>query len=178
VPLERRDFLKAAAVVTTAGAVTPASLLAEVAPVPANAPQRIAAAGQQQQERPPPIPLGNGEHPAIAYQAYSGGTGALCAKWDREGVNPFDRHVIDIPAWTGLVPTDEEDLAFLPVHRLSALVRDGHISSVDLTAIYLQRLKPTTLLEDLFADDTILSVAHAFQKATDWHTRRPDMDFA
>jgi hypothetical protein len=31
----------------------------------------------------------------------------------------------------------------------------------------------TTLVGDLFADDKILNVAHAFQKATDWHTRRP-----
>jgi len=35
----------------------------------------------------------------------------------------------------------------------------------------------TTLVGDLFADDKILNVAHAFQAATDWHLRRPDMDF-
>ena len=35
----------------------------------------------------------------------------------------------------------------------------------------------TTLVGDLFADDKILNVAHAFQSATDWHLRRPDMDF-
>jgi Asp-tRNA(Asn)/Glu-tRNA(Gln) amidotransferase A subunit family amidase len=141
VPLERRDFLKAAAVATAAGAVKPASLLAEVGPVPVAVSRRTAAGGQQQQEAPPPVPLGNGEHPAMAYQAYPGGTGALYAKWHREGVNPFERQVIGIPAWAGPVPTDEEDLAFLPVHHLSALVRDGHISSVDLTEVYLQRLK-------------------------------------
>jgi hypothetical protein len=33
----------------------------------------------------------------------------------------------------------------------------------------------TTLLGDLFADDKILSVAHAFQKRTDWHLRRPPL---
>ena len=33
----------------------------------------------------------------------------------------------------------------------------------------------TTLLGDLFADDKILSVAHAFQKRTEWHLRRPPL---
>ena len=31
----------------------------------------------------------------------------------------------------------------------------------------------TTIVGALFNDDKILSVAHAFQIATDWHTRRP-----
>jgi len=33
----------------------------------------------------------------------------------------------------------------------------------------------TTILGDLFADDKILSVAHAFQKRTDWHLKRPSL---
>jgi Asp-tRNA(Asn)/Glu-tRNA(Gln) amidotransferase A subunit family amidase len=33
----------------------------------------------------------------------------------------------------------------------------------------------TTIVGDLFADDKILSVAHAFQRSTDWHRRRPDL---
>ena len=33
----------------------------------------------------------------------------------------------------------------------------------------------TTIIGDLFADDKILSVAHAFQSATDWHQRHPDL---
>ena len=33
----------------------------------------------------------------------------------------------------------------------------------------------TTLIGDLFADDKILSVAHAYQQNTDWHLRRPDL---
>jgi Asp-tRNA(Asn)/Glu-tRNA(Gln) amidotransferase A subunit family amidase len=31
----------------------------------------------------------------------------------------------------------------------------------------------TTIVGDVFADDKILSVANAYQQATDWHTRRP-----
>ena len=34
----------------------------------------------------------------------------------------------------------------------------------------------TAHLRDLFADDRILNVAHAFQRETDWHLRRPDME--
>ena len=33
----------------------------------------------------------------------------------------------------------------------------------------------TTIIGGLFADDKILSVAHAYQRSTDWHLRRPDL---
>jgi Asp-tRNA(Asn)/Glu-tRNA(Gln) amidotransferase A subunit family amidase len=33
----------------------------------------------------------------------------------------------------------------------------------------------TVIVGDLFADDKILGVAHAYQKSTDWHLRRPDL---
>ena len=33
----------------------------------------------------------------------------------------------------------------------------------------------TTIIGDLFADDKILSIAHAYQRSTDWHLRRPDL---
>ena len=33
----------------------------------------------------------------------------------------------------------------------------------------------TTIIGDLFADDKILSVAGAYQMATDWHTRHPEL---
>ena len=39
------------------------------------------------------------------------------------------------------VPNTEQEIAFLPVHQLSWLVRTGKISSVELTKIYLKRLK-------------------------------------
>ncbi len=32
-----------------------------------------------------------------------------------------------------------------------------------------------TSIGDLFADDKILSVAHAYQTSTDWHLKRPDL---
>ena len=33
----------------------------------------------------------------------------------------------------------------------------------------------TTLIGNLFADGKVLSVAHAYQQATSWHLRRPDL---
>ena len=38
-------------------------------------------------------------------------------------------------------PGDPEDIAFLPVDRLAALIQGGHISSVELTEIYLERMQ-------------------------------------
>jgi Asp-tRNA(Asn)/Glu-tRNA(Gln) amidotransferase A subunit family amidase len=46
------------------------------------------------------------------------------------------------------VPTNPEDIAFLPAHRLSALIKARRISSRQLTELYLERLKrlnPTLL---------------------------------
>lgn len=39
------------------------------------------------------------------------------------------------------LPTTEEEIAFLPVYQLSWLIRCGKLSSVELTNIYLRRLK-------------------------------------
>jgi Asp-tRNA(Asn)/Glu-tRNA(Gln) amidotransferase A subunit family amidase len=33
----------------------------------------------------------------------------------------------------------------------------------------------TTIVGDLFADDKILTVAHAYQRSTEWHLKRPDL---
>ena len=133
--IERRDFLRVAAAAAAAGAIDPASLAA-------SEPALVATILEQQQQGPPPVPLGQGEHPAVVFQAYPGGTGSLMEKlWREHGPAMFERTPIDIPAWPGSVPSNEEDVAFLPVHRLSALVRDGHITSVDLTEIYLDRIK-------------------------------------
>jgi Asp-tRNA(Asn)/Glu-tRNA(Gln) amidotransferase A subunit family amidase len=76
------------------------------------------------------------------FQAYPGGNGALLEKlWKESGTSPFERSPIDIEPWTGPVPTLEEDIAFLPVHRLAALIRGRHILPSELTEIYLERLK-------------------------------------
>ncbi len=137
--LERRDFLKAAAVAVAAGAVRPETLLA-VEPRLQDEPSFMEALAQQSQEGPPPVPLRNGEHPALVYQAYPGGTGSLYQRWHDEGVDPFGRHEIRIAPWEGRVPGDPDEIAWLPVARLAALIRDRHISSVELTELYLERM--------------------------------------
>ena len=104
-----------------------------------------------------PLALGNGEAPALQFQAYPGGTGALMEKLARErGRAAFDRAVFAVQKFSGPVPTSDEDLAFLPAHRISALIKEKKLTSTRITNIYLERLKrlnPTlncvvTLMED------------------------------
>ncbi len=136
--VERRDFLKAVVAAATAGAVLPRQLIA--AEPDAAFRDELRDALHQSQERPP-VPLGNGEHPAQVYQAWPGGTGDLYRSWYESGIDPFARHDIPIEPWSGPVPGDPTDIAFLPVDRLSALIHGRHISSVELTEIYLERMK-------------------------------------
>jgi Asp-tRNA(Asn)/Glu-tRNA(Gln) amidotransferase A subunit family amidase len=128
--LKRRDFIKSAAATVAAGAVDPSALRAAPAPPAPVLPRQSAAWA-----------LGNGEPPALQFQAYPGGTGSLMERlWRERGEEIFSRSRIVPEPWSGAVPTSEEDLAFLPVHRLAALLRERRISSVELTEIYLDRL--------------------------------------
>ena len=108
--------------------------------------RNVASLFQQQ----PAVPLlGNGEPPAEQFMPYPGGTGALLEKMYKErGVAAFNRSTFVVPKWEGAVPTSDEDIAFLPAHRLSALLKEKKITSTRLTKIYLDRLKkynPTLL---------------------------------
>jgi hypothetical protein len=95
------------------------------------------------------VPLGNGEPVSWTFQPYPYGTGALMEKLIHErGAAAFARDVFTVEKWTGAVPTTGEDIAFLPAHRLSALLKERKITSTDLTKIYLDRIKkydPTLL---------------------------------
>lgn len=158
--VERRDFLRAAVAAVAAGAIAPDELLAGE-PDPARRAELARAVLRQAQEEPP-IPLGNAEHPAVVFQAYPGGTGSLYKRWSREGIDPFRRRPIAIDPWVGPVPGDPADIAFLPVHRLAALVRGGHVTSVELTEIYLERMKrydPTLLFAVSILEDRALEEA-------------------
>ena len=132
--IRRRDFFKLAAVAAASSAIG----------CRPRGPQEGDGLSSQ---TPPPdevplIPLGNGEPPAFQFQAYPGGTGALIEKlWVGADGNPFENYPIGIPEWEGEVPRNPEEIAFLPVHRLSALIRDRHLSPIDLTEIYLDRIK-------------------------------------
>lgn len=92
-------------------------------------------------QQPVPAPLGNGEPISWTFQPYPGGTGALMEKLVRErGAAAFRRSPFTVPRWTGPVPDADEDVAFLPAHRLAALVRERKLTSVRITRIYLDRL--------------------------------------
>src|SRR5690606_12859715 len=108
--IERRDFLKTAAAAAAGGALSPSLLSAHAPAVDGRAVRRV----QEQLAA-----LGNGEAPALQFQAYPGGTGALMERlWKEHDGNPFARTPIDLEPWSGPVPTREEELAFLPAHRL------------------------------------------------------------
>lgn len=76
--------------------------------------------------------------------------------WGERGQRAFTRTEIDIEPWRGSVPDNEEDLAFLPVSRLAALLRSRRVTATELTEIYLERLRrydpvllcAVTILED------------------------------
>lgn len=125
--LNRRGFVRAA-IASAAIAGVPANLTAQ--------------GGGRGQEAPPPRPLGNGEPPAMVFQPYPGGTGAYLEKIARErGREAFERSRFTVEGWRGPVPGSEDEIAYLPAHRLAALIQAKRITSVQLTGIYLNRLK-------------------------------------
>ncbi|MDX1394713.1 MAG: amidase [Gemmatimonadota bacterium] len=133
--MKRRGFLRTAAAATAATAVDPRRLAATGTSGPVN-PTRTTI--RQDREL---VPLGNGEPPALQFQAYPGGTGALMEKlWSEHGGDPFRRHRIEIAPWAGPAPSDPTEIAFLPVHRQAALLRAGHLTPTRLLDIYLERM--------------------------------------
>ncbi len=143
--VDRRTFIALTLGTTAASTLMGGKARAQVAGA---APEGRGAAAQQQPP-PPPAPLGNGEAPALQFQPYPGGTGAMMEKLARErGRAAFDRAVFTVEPWRGPVPTAPDDIAFLPAHRLAALLKERKITSQQLTDIYLTRLKrlnPTLL---------------------------------
>ncbi len=116
----------------------------------------------------PPVPLDNMEAPSWTFQPYPGGTGALLEKTYREkGAAAFARQKFAYAAgtpgtfyvapWgTAALPASDDEIAFLPAHRIGAAIKAGKLTSTRITKIYLDRLKkynPTlqfavTILED------------------------------
>ncbi|HTE47203.1 MAG TPA: amidase [Gemmatimonadaceae bacterium] len=107
----------------------------------------------------PPVPLDNMEAVSWSFQPYPGGTGALLEKTYREkGAAAFARQpfawnattkgAFPVAPWTGALPATDEEIAFLPAHRLAAAIKAGKLTSVRITTIYLdrlERLNPTLL---------------------------------
>ncbi len=133
--VDRRAFLfmgLAAAAATTLGG-TVARAQAGAAAGAAAAPQQVPV---------PPFPLGNGEPPAEQFMPYPGGTGALMEEMvKKHGAKAFQRSSFNVAKWTGAVPANDDDIAYLPAHRLSAMIKARKITSTRLTNIYLARLK-------------------------------------
>src|ERR1017187_9703242 len=119
--------------------------------------------GGQQQPAVPPLPLGNGEPPAEQFMPYPGGTGALMEKLVKEhGAKAFERSAFNVEKWSGPVATSDEEIAFLPAHRLSALIKAKKITSTRLTTIYLERIKrlnPTLLCAVTIMESSALGEA-------------------
>lgn len=108
----------------------------------------------------PPVPLDNMEAVSWTFQPYPGGTGALLEKTYREkGAAAFTRQpfawnntapgAFHLAPWgTAPLPSTDEEIAFLPAHRLAAAIKAGKLTSTRITKIYLERLKrlnPTLL---------------------------------
>lgn len=160
--LDRRAFMFRALVATAATtfgatAVQAQRLLAgaETAGVPGHVPEPLLAeltparVAERLAVQPALPALGNGEAPALQFQPWPGGTGAAIEHLMRtRGIEAFARRPFPLAPWTGPVPTNADDLAFLPAHRQSALIRERKLTSTRLTEIYLarlERLDPTLL---------------------------------
>ena len=107
-----------------------------------------AGRGGQPGTQPPvaPVPLDNMEGLSWSFQPYPGGTGALLEKsYNEKGIAAFKRQpfawnattpgAFQLAPWGAApLPAYDEDIAFLPVHRLSAAIKSGK---------YLSALRPT-----------------------------------
>lgn len=138
--IDRREFMFLSLVAAAATAFGANRAAAQGAGGAAGA--AAGGGGRAQQPQAPPVALGNGEAPALQFQPYPGGTGALMEKLVKEhGPAAFQRATFTPEKWTGAVPTNPDDIAFLPAHRLSALIKARKITSLQLTDIYLARLE-------------------------------------
>ncbi len=155
--IDRREFMFLSLVAAAATAFGAKGARAQGVGGAAAPPVAGGAGGRGQQPQTPPVPLENAEFPAVQFQPYPGGTGAYMEKLVKErGRAAFDRSLHPVEKWNGAVPTDPDVIAFLPAHRLSALIKAKKITSLQLTEIYLTRLKrlnpillcAVTILED------------------------------
>jgi Asp-tRNA(Asn)/Glu-tRNA(Gln) amidotransferase A subunit family amidase len=87
---------------------------------------------QRQYEAMRAVSLPNDVPPALAFNP---------APWLRPSAEPVRRDAEPTAAAAPRKPTSADDLAFLPVTSLAALLRTRQVSSVELTKLYLQRLR-------------------------------------
>ncbi|MBC7674340.1 MAG: hypothetical protein H7247_18120, partial [Polaromonas sp.] len=138
--VDRREFLFMSMI--AAAASTFGAHVVRAQGAGSSAAAAAAAPASAQQPQIPALLLGNGEPPAEQFMPYPGGTGALMEKLVREhGPRAFERSHFSVEKWSGALPGTDEAIAFLPAHRLSALIKARKITSVRLTTIYLERLR-------------------------------------
>ena len=122
----------------------------------------------------PPVPLDNMEAVSWTFQPYPGGTGPLLERMYREkGPAAFARQrfawdsaapgAFRIAPWGNApLPKTDEEIAFLPAHRLAAAIHARKLTSVRITTIYLERLKrlnPTLLCAVTILEERALADA-------------------
>ncbi|QDU11525.1 amidase [Gimesia aquarii] len=125
----RRQFLSITAAVT---ACTPAACLTD---------QQTKGQPKQPSNESQNL-LPNSMAPAIQFQASPYGSAAYLERLSHNKKNNFShKEEIKVEPWKGSVPESDEEIAFLPVHRLAALIQSRQLSPVKLTEIYLERIK-------------------------------------
>lgn len=125
---DRRQFLSLAA---TISACAPAVCLAD---------QKENTQDQSPSE--PTNLLSNSQPPAVQFQASPTGSAAYLERLASNNLNAASQKENNqIEPWEGTAPNSEEEIAFLPLHRLAALIQSRKLSPVTLTEIYLERLK-------------------------------------
>ncbi len=170
--LTRSDFLKVTASIT-------AALGAGLAMGPAQA-QDPRQLGQQPRT---PAPQ-NHVSPAVQFQAAPGGTGAFLDGFTAatttarvENAAATAGAMPHVLPWEGAKPESEEDIAFLPVHRLAARLQARKLSPVERTEIYLKRLakhdKTLLFVVTLLADSARKEAAVAKKEIDQGQYRGP-----
>jgi Asp-tRNA(Asn)/Glu-tRNA(Gln) amidotransferase A subunit family amidase len=140
--LDRRQFMFRSLVAAAASTFGARALGAETPAHYLDATAGVWSTLQPPAQAQPPVPLGNGEAPALQFMPYPEGTGALMEKLIAEkGALAFKRSTFVVEPFVGAVPKNAEDLAFLPAHRIAALIKARKITSRQITDIYLDRLQ-------------------------------------
>jgi amidase len=122
----------------------------------------------------PAVPLDNMEAVSWTFQPYPGGTGPLLERMYREkGPAAFARQrfawdastagAFRLAPWgAAALPATDDEIAFLPAHRLAAAIHARKLTSVRITKIYLERMKrlnPTLLCAVTILEDRALADA-------------------
>lgn len=160
----RRQFLTMTAAVT---ACAPAASLADEI--------------KTNQTQPPaelPGMLPNALAPAVQFQASPSGSAKYIERLTRKSKGNLLRNAnTKVEPWKGAVPNSHEEIAFLPVHRLAALIQSRKLSPVKLTEIYLERLKqldPQLLCAVTIMEESAMREAkQAEQEISKGHYRGP-----